>query len=117
MKNPLNFISYFLFTLFYAGFFSLGMMCLLNLLAEAFGSALPNESAIDEFPKFILFYILVGLFSLVALVFLAILNIKFSDKLNYGKRTWIIQSICAFVLSIPLLKVWELLFDFLQKAL
>ena len=117
MKKPLNLISYSLFTFFYAGFFGLGMMCLLNLLALAFGSALFNESAIDELTKFILVYILVGLFCLIALVFLVILNIKFSDKLNYGKRTWIVQSLCALVLSVPLLKVWELLFDFLSKAL
>ncbi len=116
MKKPLNVISYSLFTLFYAGLFSLGMMCLLNLLAEAFGSALFDESAIEEFPRFTFFCILVGLFCLIALIFLVILNINFSEKLNYRKRTWIVQSICAFVLSIPLLKIWEMLFDFLQKA-
>ena len=117
MKKPLNLISYSLFTVSYAGFFSLGMTCLLNLLAEAFGSALFGESAIEEFPRFIPFCLLVGLFCLIALIFLVILNINFSEKLNYRKRTWIVQSICAFVLSVPLLKVWEMLFDFLQKAL
>ena len=116
MKNPLNLIFYSLFTLFYAGFFSLGMMCLLNFFGLAFSISLDGPSAIEAFPRFTLFCILVGLFCLIALVFLVILNIKFSEKLNYEKRTWIIQSVCALVLSVPLLKVWELLFDFLQKA-
>ena len=117
MKKVSHLIQYSLFTVSYAGFFSLGMMCLLNLLGMAFSISLDGPSAIEEFPRFTFFCILVGLFCLIALIFLVILNINFSEKLNYRKRTWIIQSICAFVLSVPLLKIWEMLFDFLQKAL
>ena len=50
------------------------------------------------------------------MIAMLILNIKFSEKLNFTKTIWIFEYIFALVLSIPMIKLWEMLFDFLQKT-
>lgn len=116
MKKPLNFVLYSLFTAFYAAFFSLGLACLLQLLGVALGVAIDGSAVIRQYPRLIPFCLIVGTICLVALIALAFLNVKFSKKLNYTKTVWIIQFICAFVISIPMIKVWEMLLGILQKA-
>ena len=116
MKNSSKFVLYSLFTAAYACFFSLGMACLLQLLGVALGTALDGNAVIRQYPRLILFCIVVGILCLIALTALGLLNAKFSKKLNYTKTVWIIQFICAFVISIPMIKVWEMLLGFLQKA-
>ena len=114
-KHPQIFL-YPLFTLLYAGFFSVGAKCLLDLLGCVMAMSLDGKSVAEQYPRYIPFCLVVGLLSLGALVLLAALNIKFRKKLKYNQTVWIIQFVCAFVISIPMIKVWELLFDFLQET-
>lgn len=116
MKKSLNFVFYSLFTAFYTIFFSLGLACLLQLFGVALGVAIDGSAVIRQYPRLIPFCIVVGILCLIALAALGLLNAKFSKKLNYTKTVWIIQFVCAFVISIPMIKVWEMLLGFLQKA-
>ena len=116
MKKSLNFVLYSLFTAFYAAFFSLGMACLLQLFGVALGVAIDGSAVIRQYPRLIPFCLIVGVICLVALIALAFLNAKFSKKLNYTRLVWIIQFACAFAASIPMIMLWERLFEFLQKV-
>ena len=116
MKNSLKFTLYSIFTAFYACFLSLGAACLLQLLGVALGAALDGRSVIRQYPRLIPFCFIVGLVCLTALIALAFLNAKFSKKLNYTRRVWIIQFICAAVVSVPMIMLWERVFEFLQKV-
>lgn len=117
MKKGMNILTYLLFAVLYACCFSLGMAGLLHYLGSIMAVSLDSGSVVQQYPRFVPFCIVVGIFSLAALVFLAVLNIKNSEKLNYNKPVWIAQSIGAFVISVPMMKMWELLFEALQKAL
>ena len=115
-KKPIKIVAYLLFVIAYAAFLSIGMECLLNLLGISMGIALDGNSVVNQYPRFIPFCVVVGFLALVALVLLVILNIKASEKLDYTKRVWYIQSIFAFVISIPMIKLWEMLFEYIQKV-
>ena len=97
-----------------AVFLSLGMTCLLNLLSISVGISLDSEI---EYPRFIPFCIILGIVALLGVIFLLFGNIKISEKLNFTKWTWYFQYIFAFVLSIPMIKLWQMLFDFLQETI
>lgn len=116
MKASSKFVLYSLFTALYACSFSLGMTCLLQLLGVALGVAIDGSAVIRQYPRLIPFCFIVGFVCLTALIALAFLNAKFSKKLNYTKAVWIIQFICAFAASIPMIMLWERLFEFLQKV-
>ena len=102
-----------LFVLANAAFFSLGIECLLNLLSLSMAISLDS---VVKYPKFIPFCIVLGIVALLGLVAMLVLNIKISEKLNLTKTIWIFEYALALVLSIPMIKIWETLFEFLQKA-
>lgn len=111
----MNKAKYFIATAFaveYAAFLGLLMECLLNLFSILCGVSLDTQL---DYPRLLPFCVIVGLLALVALVALLIFNIIISEKFNYTKRTWWIQMISAFALSIPAIKLFEMLFDFLEK--
>ena len=116
MKKPLNFGLYSLFTAFYTAFFSLGLACLWQLFGVALGVAIDGSAVIRQYPRLIPFCFIVGFVCLTALIALAFLNAKLSKKLYYTRNVWIIQFACAFVISIPMIKLWEMLLGILQKA-
>ena len=116
MKASSKFVLYSLFTALYACSFSLGMACLLQLLGVALGVALDGRAVIRQYPRLIPFCFIVGIVCLIALAVLAFLNAKFSKRLDYTARVWIIQFVCAFAASIPMIMLWERLFEFLQKV-
>ena len=60
--------------------------------------------------------VVVGILALIAAVILGMFNLKLSEKFNFSKKIWYVQIISAVVLLIPMIKLWEMLFDFLQKA-
>ena len=103
------------FAVAYATFLSLGLECLLNLFGISMGIALDGSSAAKQYPRFIPFCLIVGFLALAALVGIFILNFKASDKYEFTKKIWVPQMIIAFFVSIPMIKPWEMLFDFLQK--
>ena len=92
---------------------SLGIECLLNLLG--FSMAISLDST-PSYPRFIPFCIVLGIVTLLGLIAMLVLNIKASEKLNFTRPIWFFEYILAFVLSIPMIKLWEMLFDFLQKT-
>ena len=96
-----------------AALFSLGIECLLNLLSLSMAISLDS---VVKYPKFIPFCIVLGIVALLALAAMLVLNIKMSEKLNFTKMIWIFEYALALVLSIPMIKIWEMLFEFLQKA-
>ena len=96
-----------------AALFSLGIECLLNLLSLSMAISLDS---VVKYPRFIPFCIVLGIVALLGLVAMLVLNIKISEKLNFTKTIWIFEYVFAFVLSIPMIKIWETLFEFLQKA-
>ena len=100
------------FSVVYAAFIGLLMEGLLNLFSIFCGVSLDTRL---DYPRLLPFCVAVSLLSLVALVALLIFNIIISEKFSYTKRTRWIQMISAFVLSIPTIKLFEMLFDFLEK--
>ena len=96
-----------------AALFSLGIECLLNLLSLSMAISLDS---VVKYPRFIPFCIVLGIVALLGLVAMLVLNIKISEKLNFTKTIWIFEYSLALVLSIPMIKIWQMLFEFLQKA-
>ncbi len=115
-KKLIKIVACLLLIIAYAVFLSIGTECLLSLLSIYMSISLDGESVANQYPRFIPFCVVVGFLALVALVLLVILTIKVSEKLDYTKRVWYIQSIFAFVVSIPMIKLWEMLFEYMQKA-
>ena len=96
-----------------AALFSLGIECLLNLLSLSMAISLDS---VVKYPRFIPFCIVLGIVAWLGLVAMLVLNIKISEKLNFTKTIWIFEYALALVLSIPMIKIWEILFDLLQKT-
>ena len=96
-----------------AAFLSLGMECLLNLLSLSMAISLDS---VVKYPRFVHFCVTLGIVSLLGLVAMLVLNIKISEKLNFTKTIWIFEYAFALILSIPMIKLWEILFEFLQKS-
>ena len=105
-----------LFILAGATFLSLGIECLLNLLGLAMAISLDGPAVTKQYPRWIPFCILLGIVALLGLIVMLILNIKVFEKFRFTKSVWVFESVFAFVLSIPMIKLWEMLFDFLQKT-
>ena len=96
-----------------AALFSLGIECLLNLLSLSMAISLDS---VVKYPRFIPFCIVLGIVALLGLIAMLILNIKVSEKLGFTKTIWIFEYALALVLSVPMIKIWDTLFEFLQKA-
>ena len=96
-----------------AAFFSLGIECFLNLLSLSMAISLDS---VVKYPRFIPFCTILGIVALFGLIAMLILNIKVSEKLEFTKTIWIFEYVFALVLSLPMIKLWEMLFDFLQKS-
>ena len=90
----------------------LGAECLLNLLSI---SVSISFSAV-RYPRFIPFCFVLGIIALLGAIAILMLNIKASEKFRFTRSVWIFEYILAFVLSIPMIKLWGILFDFLQKT-
>ena len=93
---------------------SLGIECLLNLLGFVMAISLDSSA---QFPRFIPFCIVLGIIALLGLIAMLILNIRASERFRFTKSAWTFEYILALVLSVPMIKLWEILFDFLHKAI
>ena len=90
----------------FAIFLSLGIECLLLFLSKAM--ALFDSSA---FSWLELFFLIVGLLSLIAVIATIIIDFKVSERLGFTKKIWWMQITVGIVASIPMVKLWETLFD------
>ena len=106
----------FAFIVAYATFLSIGFECLLNLLGMAMAISLDGPPVTKQYPRFIPFCFFVGFFALASIIVTFILNLKASEKLGFTKKIWWMEMVISFVVSIPMIKPWEMLFEFLQKT-
>ena len=106
-----------IFAVSYAVVLGLCLECLLNLMGAVMAVSLDSGAVTRQYPRFIPFCVVVSLLTLTALVLLLVLNIKISHKQVYTKKTWWVQSVAALVMTIPMIKLWEVLLDFLHKVL
>lgn len=116
MKNTKKILTVALFATVYALFVGLGVECALNLLSLSFSVSI-DASTSPAYPIFVPFCKTVGFLSLAALIGLAIVNVKYNEKLDYTDSMWKIQAALAVVLTLPVVKLAEMLFDYLQKTL
>ena len=69
---------------------------------------------LEEYPRLVPFCVLAGLFALIAILVLVSLNVFVAKKSKNTKITWIIEAVCAIVLSRPMIKIWEIVFEYLR---
>ena len=103
-------------TLANAVFLSLGMECFLNLLGIALGISLDGRTVSSQFPRFMPFCVVVGFAALLCLIGILILNFKCTQKFRITVDFWIAQYFIAVVVSFPMILLWDMLFDYLQKT-
>ena len=90
----------------------LGMTCLLHLFGLVMGMSLDST---PRYPRFGPFCLLVGVAALLGLVLVFLWSAKNEERLELTKRIWLAQYIGAFLLSLPMLGVWERVFDLLRE--
>lgn len=103
------------FSCIFAISLSLCFECLLHLLGAATALSL-DGSVIAQYPRFIPFCTMAGILALAVIIVALLLNVAAFDKLSLGKALWWLEIITALVASIPMIKLWEMLFDLLQKT-
>ena len=103
------------FTPSYAALLGLGFECLLCVMSLAMGAAI-DADVVSQYPRFLPFCMTAGTFALLALIALIILNFVLRDKLQLNKPVWGVQAVCALMLSLPMLKAWEMIFAYLRQA-
>ena len=109
----MNIYFAFTFAIAYAVFLSVGLECLLNLLGMAMAISPDSSSVIMGSTGFIAFCVIVGLLALIFLAATVILDLKMSEKYGFTKKIWAAQMIIAVVALLPMVKLWEILFEFL----
>ena len=114
--KKLSFLTISLFALANAVFLGLGMECLLQLTGIAFAVSLDGKAVTAQYPRFVPFCCAVGFIALLGVIAIATANIKLAEKLNFSKKSIWLQYVCSFILSLPMIKLFEMLFDFLQKT-
>jgi hypothetical protein len=115
MKKSKYFISVG-FTLAYAAAVGLLMECLLNIFSICCGASFDGRPLPEVYPRFLPFCMILGFLSWAFLIAIFVINIKESERIGYTKKIWTAQSLCAFFLSIPAIKLFEMLFEFLQET-
>ena len=114
MKKSTQIVFRSLFVFAYAFFFSLGAECVINLFALGFALTLDSN---PRYPRFVPFCFVMGIFALLCLVVIAILNFKKWEELEYTVLFCKIQTVLVLAASVPMIKAWHLLFVFLQDML
>ncbi len=105
-----------LFTLAGAVLLSLFCECLICFLGLAMAAAWDGDPGAGAYPRFLPFCAVTGLLSAGTLAVLIVLNVVKSEALGYKKSTWIWQTVCVVALALPLIKLWETVFRYLQEV-
>lgn len=114
--NKKNWLIASAFSIAYALVIGLGLLCLIHLLGGILVAAYFGESFLKEYPRFAPFCLIVGLLALVALILLFCLNLKVSKKVLFTKMTWFILVICSLILSLPIMELWAMFFEYLRDV-
>jgi hypothetical protein len=104
-----------LFTLSGAILLSLFCECLICFLGFAMAATWDGDPGPGAYPRFLPFCVVTGLVSAGGLAALIVTNALKSEALGYKKSTWIWQTVCCLALSLPLIKLWETFFRYLQE--
>ena len=75
----------FAFPVAYATFLSIGFECMLNLLGMSVALSLDGPPVTKQYPRFIPFCSIVGIFALASIIVTFILNVRFRFRLG-GKH-------------------------------
>jgi len=105
------------FSVAYALVLGVGELCFLHLLGDLLVGMAFGESVLSSYPRFVPFCMIMGCFALIALIALFCINLKLAKRFIYTKSVWCVQMVCAFVFSVPMIMLWDMVFDFLQEAL
>jgi len=103
-----------LFILINSAALSLGLECLLCFPGSTVTVTVYDGSHL-LFPRFFLFCIVLGIICLLALIALFILNFKAYVKYNFKASVWAFEYIISFVISLPMIKLWEMLIIYLRE--
>ena len=95
-------------------FLGLGMVCLLYLMCLSFAVSLDHASAVERYPRFLPFCVIMGFLALAGLVGVLCANVKASEKLHFTGKVWIIQYAVALILSLPMARLWMAVIEFLR---
>ena len=105
------------FAIAYAVLLSFEIECFLNLLGISIGISLDSQVGMEQYPRFFPFCIIIGVLVFCILGLIFVLDLKVSQRQGYDKKLWCIQIILALSMSIPMIELWEKLFEFLQNKL
>ena len=103
--------------IFVISIFTLLNIPLIGLILEATMKLLWLWAYIGYFLRFTLVCATFFIIALLGIVVLAIFNSKLNKKIGITKRMWCIQYILSLIFAIPMMYVWEMLFDFLYLYL
>jgi len=104
------------FTMAYAISLSLILECLLSLIGIFFAISLDGLSVIEQYPRFIPFCLGLGIIALAVIIVTFILNLRVSEKNVFTKRLWIMEILLSFVILLPMIMLWDMLFKLLQRT-
>ena len=78
--------------------------------------SLDGPPVTKQYPRFFPFCLTVGITASAAMIVTFILNLKASEKFAFTKPLWMTEIIITVVISLPMIKAWETVFEFLQKT-
>ncbi len=105
---------FFLFILANTAVLSLGLECFWGYYSTVMWFSLDGYPF--PYPRFRVFCIVLGIVCLLALIALFVLNFKAYAKYNFKASVWAFEYIITFVLSLPMVMLWEMLFNFLREV-
>ena len=113
MKKLIFFFAFIIGSAIFGGIF---LGCVLQLLGIIMGISIDGLAVARQYPRLIPFCLVVGLLAVIFLALVFILGIIASQKIGISKNIWLWQIITAVFLSLPVIKLWEMAVEFLQKT-
>lgn len=92
----------------------LGMVCLLYLMNLSFAVSLDGVSAMEQYPRFFPFCVIMGILAVIGLACVLCASVKVSERLHFTGKTWVIQYAVALILSLPMARLWMTVIAFLR---
>ncbi|MBE6569046.1 MAG: hypothetical protein E7658_02360 [Ruminococcaceae bacterium] len=99
------------FTLFYALSVSFGCICLLQILGIGLALSLDGGSVLLQYPRFLPFCAVTAILDFAVFCILVVLHTKAAAKFAFTKTICCLQIVSAVILALPLMELWDLVFD------
>ena len=100
------------FSLVYAVILSFGIECLLTCIG-IMGTSVFGEDATGLY----WFAFISGIIATALLVVIFVFNFRISERLEYNKYIWWIQTILGVILAFCLVEPWQTLFEHIRELL